>query len=278
MPIGRSSLTKSLAQSSVQSASFLFATQTTELFLLAAGAYLSAMRGDGWSPPLDQEARCAARILTPGREFVVIDAGANIGSWLDSFMMHAAGSGRLYAFEPQPEAAARIRERNLKNCEVLEVALGEQPGKTIFYTSDETDTMGSLYERHDTYVRGRKYRGIEVNVLRLDDFVNERKIARIDFMKMDLEGGEFYALKGAAECMRDGVLQAFSFEFGISNVNSRVFFRDIYNLVREYRYDIFRVTPVGRLIHLKTYTEDYETFARTTTFIAKRREPILEAI
>jgi FkbM family methyltransferase len=272
MAIGQSSFAKSLAQSSVAAASFLFATQTTEFLLSAAGAYLAAIRGSGWSPSVDREARCAARYLRPDREFVVIDAGANVGNWLAAFRRHVTARGRMYAFEPQPCAAAKIRELGLDCCEVLEVALGEHSGARTFYTSHQTDTMGSLHKRHDTFVEGREYRGMEVEVLRLDDFIEQRKIDRIDFMKMDLEGGEFEALKGAAICMRTGVLKAFSFEFGISNVNSRVFFRDIYHLLAENRYNLFRITPAGRLIRLKTYSEDDECFARTTTYLARREE------
>ena len=140
-----------------------------------------------------------------------------------------------------------------------------------FFTSGDSDTMASLFERHDTFVEDRKYRGMDVEVIRLDDFVLQREIDRIDFMKMDLEGGEFQALKGAAESMRSGILRALSFEFGISNVNSRVFFRDIYNLLTTNHYEISRVTPAGRLIPLKRYAEDDEYFARTTTYLAKRR-------
>jgi len=245
--------------------------QTTERILAAAGAYLAATRGSGWSPTVEQEARCAARCLNPNQqEFIVFDAGANVGHWLQEFRKLVSVKTRMYAFEPQPTAAAKIRQLNLPDCEVLEVALGEQPGKMTFYTSHDTDTMGSLYERADTYAEGKQYHETEVIVLRLDDFVKQRGIDRIDFMKMDLEGGEFGALNGATECMRTGVLHAFSFEFGISNVNSRVFFRDIYDLVAGHRYDIFRVTPAGRFIQLRSYTEDDESFARTSTFVARR--------
>jgi hypothetical protein len=50
-----------------------------------------------------------------------------------------------------------------------------------------------------------------------------------------------------------------------------VFFRDLYNLLTENHYEIFRVTPAGRLIPLKKYSEDDECFARTTTYLAKLR-------
>src|SRR5271157_2985137 len=113
MAIGQSSFAKSLAQSSVAAASLLFATQGTEILLSAAGAYLAAIRGCGWSPSIDREARCAIRCLSPGREYVVIDAGANVGGWLASFRRHVASKGRIYAFEPQHSAATKIRELGL---------------------------------------------------------------------------------------------------------------------------------------------------------------------
>ena len=271
MAIGQKSIIKSLVQSSITSASFLFATQSTELFLLAVGAYLAAIRGSGWSPSLDFEAQCAARSLKLRQDFVVIDAGANMGNWLTAFRKRVTSEGLIYAFEPQPSAAAKIRELNLDRCEVIEAALGEHPGIRTLFTSQQTDTTGSLFERHDTVSADHNYRAIEVEVVRLDDFITQKRIDRIDFMKMDLEGGEFEALKGATDCIRRGVLRAFSFEFGSSNVNSRVFFRDMFDLLEKH-YDLFRVTPAGKLIHVKTYTEDYECFARATTYLAKRKE------
>jgi hypothetical protein len=116
----------------------------------------------------------------------------------------------------------------------------------------------------------RDHMRYEVKVIRLDDFVEENGIDKIDFIKMDLEGAELEALHGATECMRTGLLQALSFEFGISDVNSRVFFRDFFYLLSERNYALFRMTPAGRLIRVSEYSEDLEIFARTTTYFAKR--------
>jgi FkbM family methyltransferase len=269
MPVGPPSLTKSLAQSSIRAASLLLAGKRTELILSAANAYIAAIRGLGWSPSVDQEARCAVACIEPHKRWTVIDAGANVGSWALAFREHMTSNGSLYAFEPQPQAAAQIRERNISDCEVIEAALGEHSGKTDFYTSGQTDTMASLYARRDTYVKGRKYSSSEVDVISLDDFVELHKIDSIDFMKMDLEGGELAALKGAVRCMQSAILRALSFEFGTSNVNARVFFLDIFGLLNANRYHIYRVTPAGRLVPVPEYSEDHEHFARTTTYLAK---------
>jgi hypothetical protein len=145
-------------------------------------------------------------------------------------------------------------------------------GTRTFYTSDPTDSMGSLYERDDTVAHDHRaeYKSIEVEASRVDDFVKKHGINRIDFMKMDLEGAELEALRGATESMQTGLLRALSFEFGVSNVNSRTYFRDYFRLLSEYGYKLFRMTPAGYLIHVAEYSEDLEFFARTTTYFAKK--------
>jgi FkbM family methyltransferase len=270
MSVGRSSAAKRLVQSSIRVCSQLFATPATEVLLAGTAAYINAICGLGWSPSLELEAKNAAAWIARGREYAVIDAGANIGSWTSLFHKHAADRrGTIYALEPQPAAAARIRALNLKCCEVLELALGEHPGRATFYTGGPLDTLGSLFDRRDTYGRGRTFNSFEVEVVRIDDFVQMRSIERIDFLKMDLEGAEHQALKGAAECLRSRRIRALSFEFGTSNVNARVFFREMYDLLAGSGFAIFRVTPAGRLIPVNAYTEDYECFARTTTYFAQ---------
>jgi FkbM family methyltransferase len=245
------------------------AWQSTDTLLCAAVAYIDGLRGLGWSPTVEQEAMSAARWMKFEDDFVVIDAGANIGRWIETFHKKVRGKGRIYAFEPQPEAAAKIRKLQIDGCEVVQAALGSEPGKMGFYTQAPTDTTGSLYKRNDSFWVDRQYNRIEVEVIRLDDFVQANQIHRIDFMKMDLEGAEYEALKGASECLRKSILRAFSFEFGVSDVNARVFFLDLFNLLLGNQYEIFRLTPGGRLIRVDYYSEDLEIFARTTTYFAR---------
>ncbi len=42
---------------------------------------------------------------------------------------------------------------------------------------------------------------VDVDIIRLDDWVHDHAINRVDFVKMDIEGGEFHALRGAQEML-----------------------------------------------------------------------------
>jgi len=272
MAIRLSSAVKSRVQSFLPALSFGLARQRTESLLSGVAAVVLGIRGCGWSPSVLNEAKGAARWVNANEDFVVIDAGANVGSWMLAVRKYLPKSGRIYAFEPQPRAAEIIRALRIHGCEVQQAALSDRSGTIAFYTSDPTDTMGSLYERDDTIAHDHRkgYESIEVETLRLDDFVKKHGVNRIDFMKMDLEGAELQALHGATECMQSGLLRALSFEFGVSNVNSRTFFRDYFRLLSEHSYQIFRMTPAGHLIHVAEYSEDLEFFARTTTYFARK--------
>jgi hypothetical protein len=50
-------------------------------------------------------------------------------------------------------------------------------------------------------------------------------------MKMDIEGHELFALRGAKRALARGVIRPLSFEFGTGNINSRTFFRDYWDLL-----------------------------------------------
>jgi hypothetical protein len=88
-------------------------------------------------------------------------------------------------------------------------------------------------------------------------------------MKMDIEGHELSALRGAANALGTGVIRALAFEFGSGNINSRTFFRDYWELLtKSHNYRIRRVLPGGRLLPVDRYSEELEYFRGVTNYVA----------
>jgi hypothetical protein len=52
-----------------------------------------------------------------------------------------------------------------------------------------------------------------VKCIRLDDYVRDHQVSRIDLMKLDVEGFELTALKGMSESLQRGVVKCLYFEF-----------------------------------------------------------------
>ncbi len=226
-------------------------------FLMGKGA------GTGWDLRHEiQTARSRVYTDTP----VVFDVGANVGEWSKGFLEEVP-LAHLYLFEPSPGCQRQIEALNLNYAALVPAAVGDRPGKAYLRFSSALDGSASLYPRSDSYFRDRNYETVEVNVVTIDSVMAARRLDFVDFLKMDIEGHELRALEGARKALEGKRIGALSFEFGSGNINSRTFFRDLWDLLTKHGFRISRITPGGRLVALEAYYEDCEYFRGATNYV-----------
>lgn len=130
------------------------------------------------------------RILRPDSS--CLDVGAHAGSFLEE-VLERAPRGTHHAFEPLPRYAAELRRR-FPGVHVHEAAVGDEPGETEFVHVANAPAYSGLRER--TYDRpDPRLERLRVRIVRIDDVVPA--IQPIALIKLDIEGGEFHALRGA---------------------------------------------------------------------------------
>jgi len=145
------------------------------------------------------EASFLASFVKPG--MMVLDIGAHRGFHTLRLSQSVGRNGRVVAIEPSPRDAQRLR-LHLKinfcrNVEVVECAIGEQDGKADLYTVPTNSVLNSL-RPPDTELGSSP---IEVRLRKLDSVLSETKIGSVDFVKLDVEGGELYVLRGAGNLL-----------------------------------------------------------------------------
>jgi FkbM family methyltransferase len=138
--------------------------------------------------------RLIEAILEPGMIF--FDVGANAGFFS---LVANARCEQVYAFEPLPSNLRRMRRNieinGLKNIAMIEKAVGEREGSATLYVPEGANSgLASL-----NHLAGA--RNIKVPVVTLDGFVRNRKVERVDVMKIDIEGAEVRAFEGASELL-----------------------------------------------------------------------------
>ncbi|MBS0549997.1 MAG: FkbM family methyltransferase [Proteobacteria bacterium] len=122
-------------------------------------------------------------------------------------MSEAVGeTGMVLAVEPVPPLAKRLaskaRHRGMVQLQVVEAALGQTHGSAPFAWVRRAATRSGLRARPDMTPAWRSsIERIDVSLRRLDDLAGELKLAP-RFIKLDLEGGEFGALRGASATLR----------------------------------------------------------------------------
>jgi FkbM family methyltransferase len=136
-----------------------------------------------------EKRRLFERTVTTGQ--VVYDIGANAGLYSLLGSRLVGPSGLVVAFEPAPENLTNLRRHIqlnlLSNVTVVPVAVGEHQG-TGGFERGPTNAMGRLSASGH----------FNVSIVDLDTFVSSGAAPPPDVIKMDIEGGELAALKGAA--------------------------------------------------------------------------------
>jgi FkbM family methyltransferase len=120
---------------------------------------------------------------------IVVDGGANLGGYSMLASKRAGASGRIYAFEPEPDNFAQLvrRVREMPNVVPVQKALGRSSGEAQLH-------LDRFHARHSLTRDGS--RTITVPVTTLDEFVRDEKLAGVDVVKLDIEGAELEAIAG----------------------------------------------------------------------------------
>lgn len=134
--------------------------------------------------------RIMARVLAPDSN--AVDVGCHTGQMLKR-ILSLAPRGRHFAFEPIPGLAQELRRR-FPAVAVHEIALSETDGVATFQHVVSRPAYSGLKRRE--YPRENEdVKTIEVRMARLDDVLPPD--VRIQFIKVDVEGGELQVFRGA---------------------------------------------------------------------------------
>ncbi|MBL4769992.1 MAG: FkbM family methyltransferase [Planctomycetes bacterium] len=152
------------------------------------------------------EIRAMVKMLRKGD--VALDVGCHKGGWL-YWMRRAVGpSGQVHAFEPQPELAQYLKDVvqafRWKNVFIHTCALGSESGHQNLHVPDSTGSTSasaSLVAGVASSESNQAPTVHHVELQTLDSFVQTQGLRRVDFIKVDVEGFELEALKGAQKTL-----------------------------------------------------------------------------
>ncbi|MFH1968256.1 MAG: FkbM family methyltransferase [bacterium] len=131
-----------------------------------------------------------------------IDVGANIGY----FSLIAAGlvgkNGQVHSFEPVPEYFQKLKKLSEANTRyeimVNQFALGDKEKIEKIYIGGPSH-IGNNTFFPDLLNGIKEIKNASVSIRRLDKYIKEKNINNIKLIKIDVEGFEFFVLKGLEE-------------------------------------------------------------------------------
>lgn len=129
-----------------------------------------------------------------------IDIGANQGEF-SLFAAEKIKNGRIISFEPVSFQFDLLKNNitlnKFTNIEVNKYGLSDEVGILPIYNSTSTAIHGGFHEGLSTLYKSDERDNFQENVdLKIFDDEYFDKLTRFDFLKIDIEGAELYALKG----------------------------------------------------------------------------------
>lgn len=138
-------------------------------------------------------------VINVGEGDTVLDCGACYGDTALYFANMNNNLGKIYSFEFLPENI-EIFNKNMDlnpkyrdNIELIQRPVSKTSGEKLYAVPNGPGTS----------ITSNKSEGaVEIETISIDDFVQQNNISKIDFIKMDIEGSEADALKGAIKTIR----------------------------------------------------------------------------
>ena len=173
------------------------------------------LRHGFWEP---QETHWTLQNIREGDTF--LDVGANVGYYTLIAARIVGETGRVYAFEPDPESF-EILEHNvslhrLRNVVLEQKAAADKPGSIELFLADRNKGDHRIYQTEESRPN------IQIEAVTLDGYFDGDPRG-VDFAKIDTQGAEVLILQGMAGLIaaNDDIRMAVEFwPYGLSGLGS----------------------------------------------------------
>lgn len=160
---------------------------------------------------------------------IVFDCGANVGMFSAYAADCVGNGGKVFAFEPGMEEfnflISNVKKNHLENVNPFCFAIGKEDNKGMLFLDKES--LGNrIVDKKKEGQSGEEI--LEIEIKSIDSFIAKNNIAKVDFIKMDIEGFERDALLGAKN-----IIQTFKPKLAICAYHKRDDFFELPVLIKK---------------------------------------------
>jgi FkbM family methyltransferase len=213
------------------------------------------------------------RFLQPGMTY--FDVGANIGFYSIFAAKRVGPSGHVVAFEPQQDTFQRMLENislnNLHNIQPYNIAIANKTGILSLHRLDDssksfTSESDATSDSSDT-----------VESTTLDHLFHQNKIAKPDYVKIDVEGFELNVLLGMKEILQNSpptIIQLELYEAFLMRNDASIGL--VESLARQYGYGFYLLDPLQNKLRVASGLLSGDVFLLNSTMRDKWERYVIE--
>jgi FkbM family methyltransferase len=194
------------------------------------------------------------------KQLTVFDIGANVGDYTQILIHYSQKFFKemnVHLFEPMPHTFEKLKSRFVNSKGLIYNNCGasdENSNRDIYFDHNES-ALASLYDR----LAVKLDKKIPIKLIRLEDYITEQKVGKINLIKLDVEGHEFSALNGMGKYLNGHFIDFIQFEYGGTYIDSRTYLNDMFKLLESRGFKLFKIKRHS--LEPVNYMPAFENFA-----------------
>ncbi len=189
----------------------------------------------------------------------VIDVGANIGQYSQK-IIEGGFKGHIFSFEPIPSVFEQLEtiSSTFSQWKCFKVGLGSKEGESYINVSENFESSSILEvarQSLDAEPRTRTTHREKIKIVTLDKFFRAYNLDKEILLKLDVQGYEIEALKGALTILHEVRIIQAELSF-VRLYENGPLFHDIVSFLEERGFEIYNIMPAfkdgntGRLLQV----------------------------
>ena len=169
----------------------------------------------------------------------IFDIGANKGEIAERYSQMFP-TATIYSFEPVPDVFTTLERKFHENPQIIvhQLAVSEAVGTADIYLHRyEASGWNSMLPKLSGSIVPEDVSAVKVPTITIDVFCDRHNINTIDLLKLDIQGGELLALKGALNMLQKGAIKLIYSEINFCDLyDGQAMFQDIAAYLHDFGY------------------------------------------
>ena len=180
-----------------------------------------------------------------------IDVGAHKGEFL-SYLLKLNSIKNIHAFEPQKKIFNELEQKFLSNDLIIlnNFAISDESGfknikineltSTSTFSEISANSIWAKLKNAILFSKNSIVGNYEVQTIKLDNYIKEKKINNIDLLKIDTEGHELNVLKGSEKSFDDKIIKYILIEVNLTKMYKNYKIEDVENFLQRKNYKLVK--------------------------------------
>lgn len=183
------------------------------------------------------------KVFKKNEKITIFDVGANQGLIISKFIS-LFPNATIHAFEPYQPYASLLNQQfySNPNIKINTIGISNNKGEQLFNINKSIDTSSLLHSKKtglNSDEQVKTVNQINISLTTIDEYLKNEEAQRINILKLDIQGSELNALRGAEIALKNKNIDIiFTEAYFVQQYENQPLFSDIVKYLFDYGYVI----------------------------------------